>query len=74
MMDFLDPTHKIKELQIQGDKNMSDARYHGLSVWQDNEKGKWEKSVEDHCLKKPKQDKGNVTSNIVFGWKQERWH
>lgn len=40
MMDFLDPTHKIKELQIQGDQNMSDARYHGLSVWQDNEKGK----------------------------------
>lgn len=39
LMDFLDPTHKIKELQIQSDQNMSDARYHGLSVWQDNEKG-----------------------------------
>lgn len=39
LMDFLDPTHKIKELQLQSDQNMSDAHYHGLSVWQDNEKG-----------------------------------
>lgn len=39
LMDFLDPTHKIKELRIQSDQNMSDAHYHGLSVWQDNKKG-----------------------------------
>lgn len=72
-MDFLDPTHKIKELQLQSDQNMSDAHYHGLSVWQDNEKGKWKKSVEK-LLQNLKQDDGNVTSNIVFHWDQEGLH
>lgn len=72
-MDFLDPTHKIKELQLQSDQNMSDAHYHGLSVWQDNETGKWKKNVEKH-LQNLKQDDGNVTSNIVFRWEQESLH
>lgn len=37
--DFADPEHKVGELKIEGNINLTNFRPHGLSVWQDPKTG-----------------------------------
>ncbi|XP_061197023.1 serum paraoxonase/arylesterase 1-like [Saccostrea echinata] len=46
--DFLDPTHAVRELQIQGNINVSEAHFHGLSLWLNKEKGTMTIAVVNH--------------------------